>query len=59
MPLTEATDAVGKISAGRLRITVENAAYEKVATAKHAMIGANAVEPDGRHGQHQAECADH
>ena len=38
MPLTDATDADGKRSAGRLRMIVENAAYANVATAKQLTI---------------------
>src|SRR5437762_1325105 len=35
-PATDATEPSGETSAGRFRIIVETAAYEKVATAKHA-----------------------
>ena len=45
------------MSAGRLRMIVENAAYAKVDTAKHA-TSAERRRPHRRHEQHHPEAAD-
>src|SRR3954454_13263672 len=41
MPLTLATEPVGKMSAGRVRMMVENAAYANVESAKQTTITEN------------------